>query len=772
MRLTALRLALLTVAASAPGLLSGCDDDGGVGTPPDLAGSWGAPDLARAVDLAAARDQGLHEGDAAAPDLGPRPHLDGLVTFTVLDNQTGVPAPARVLITAVPPTQPIRFDIDRVTGKSVNGEYGVGLAPGVIGAPEGVLLATGTGSIHLPLGTYSVFLTRGPEYEAEDNQITVDGIHDSTISATLVHSVDTTGWTGADLHVHTTRSFDSMLDLGARGQRGVGGRRADRLHGSQRPHRSPARPRGARLRRLRARHRRRRVQLYEGHGGAYPMPYDAKMPDDGGAMEYLLDWDSMKVRHGADAFNFMHSFSPRPAVTVNHPRLLPDLGYFINLTQFGPDGWAPPTPLPDAGTFDGLEVMNGYTDAPDELAVLLRDWFFLLSSGTRVSALGSSDTHRLRDVKAGFPRTWLRLPTDNVTRLLDTDLADAIRQQRAVASNGPFALLTVNGAQIGDLVGTQGATTVTVDATVDAPAWIDVDQVRVFVNGQPAKTFAVSQGTRPLFHQRFTLPVPAGDGWITLAASGSNPLPTGLIGDHELGMVLPFVVTNPVFLDADGDGSYPRRSPTPTPVRSRPSRSRWAPRTAATAAARITRVRRPSAAARTPLRKLRAAAVDQPRHVGEAVTRPRASPYAIVASTCPASTVAPSFTATCATVPSRGAFSSFSIFIASTTITPCPALTASPSATSTFTTLPGMGERTGCGPDFARAVTAPASAAARPSTSLSGTVCPPTVTTRSGAFPSTSTWATRPPSGEVSSHVADSTRRASTTRVRPPTVTR
>ena len=44
-----------------------------------------------------------------------------------------------------------------------------------------------------------------------------------------------------------------------------------------------------------------------------------------------------------------------------------------------------------------------------------------------------------------------------------------------------------------------------------------------------------------------------------------------------------------------------------------------------------------------------------------------------------------------ATVPARATVSSFSIFIASTTIRPWRASTLSPTATSTFTTLPGIG---------------------------------------------------------------------------------
>jgi hypothetical protein len=45
------------------------------------------------------------------------------------------------------------------------------------------------------------------------------------------------------------------------------------------------------------------------------------------------------------------------------------------------------------------------------------------------------------------------------------------------------------------------------------------------------------------------------------------------------------------------------------------------------------------------------------------------------------------------TVPPRSAASSFSIFIASSTITPWPTATTSPTATRSFTTLPAMGAR-------------------------------------------------------------------------------
>src|ERR1035437_7136650 len=70
--------------------------------------------------------------------------------------------------------------------------------------------------------------------------------------------------------------------------------------------------------------------------------------------------------------------------------------------------------------------------------------------------------------------------------------------------------------------------------------------------------------------------------------------------------------------------------------------------------------------------------------------------YSIVARSSPALTVAPSFAGTVRTRPVRLDFSSFCIFMASTTTMPWPGTTASPGAARTRITLPGMGLRMDC----------------------------------------------------------------------------
>jgi hypothetical protein len=538
-----------------------------------------APSLA-ALLLAACG--GPHEGkpppsfDVPPPrDAGARPDLEppqgvGSIWLSVLDVDTGLPIPARAIITAVAPTPPVRLDVNS-QGMPADGRYGVNIAPGVIGAPEGVLLVAGSGGFQLPAGDYDLMLTHGPEWEADQRTITITRDQNLMVTASLRHSVDTTGWLAADLHVHTARSFDSRIQVEDRvvTEVAVG---VEVIVATDHNVLSNLQPDvelfgyGSLARAIVG----DEFNFYEGHGGAYPMPYDPADPADqygnhlGGADEWKLDWPTVAHRPAMDMFDFLHAFSTAPAVTINHPRMLPDLGYFTNT------GWAPPAPLPTVGHFDALEILNGYTDAPDEIATLLRDWFFLLSSGTRVTALGSSDTHALRDVKAGFPRTWLRMPTEDVTLLLDSDLGDAVKHQRAIASNGPFALLTVDGTGIGDQV-TSISGQVMIDITVDAPPWIDVDNVRLFVNGQVAWQQAVAAGTRPILHAHFPLTLPSGDAWIALAASGSKPLPTALIGEHLGGTVTPFAITNAVFVDGDGDGAWRPAIAEPDPGPIQPS---------------------------------------------------------------------------------------------------------------------------------------------------------------------------------------------------------
>jgi hypothetical protein len=501
-------------------------------------------------DAGAPADAAAPPADAALPPVG-----SGYLRIVALDDETQRPLPARAVIAALPPTPPVRFDYDPVTGACLNGTDGANIAPAVIGAPEGVLLVAGDGAVALPPGDYRVTVTHGPEWENTTEDVTLTSDRDVVVTAPLRHSVDARGWLSADTHIHTARSFDCKVGLKTRvvSEVAVGvGLIITTDHNVLSNLQPTVEDLGyARLARAIVGDE---FNFKEGHGGAYPMPYD-DAATWGGTVEYGIDWDTVKSLTLAAIIPKLRALPTNPAITVNHPRMGGDLGYFNNLTQYGPQGWFPPQPLATAGMFDAIELMNGYMHAPDWVALLMRDWFFLLSTGHRVTVLGGTDTHTLDDTRAGFPRTWLRLPTDDPLQATGADVAAAIRAGRTLASNGPFIRLAVNGGDLGDLVTVTGSS-VTVDLTVDAPAWIDVTRVRVYLNGAVAQDFPVTTGTRPLLHATFAQSVPPGDGWIVVVASGTAPLPTSIIGTHENGAVRPLAITSPIYLDGDGDGAW------------------------------------------------------------------------------------------------------------------------------------------------------------------------------------------------------------------------
>jgi hypothetical protein len=488
--------------------------------------------------------------DTALPPIGP-----GRLRVIALDDETGLPMPARAVITAVPPTTPVRFDYDPTTGVCLNGTDGANIAPAVIGAPEGILLVAGDGTVQLPDGTYRVMVTRGPEWEAHTEEVAVDGQHGVVVTGSLRHSVDSRGWLSADMHIHTAQSFDCKTGLKTRvvSEVTVGvGLIVTTDHNVLSDLQPTVEDLGyVGLARAIVGDE---FNFAAGHGGAYPMPYDGTA-QWGGTVEYGIDWETIKAVSLEALVPKLRALPTNPAISVNHPRMGGDLGYFNNLTQYGPNGWWPPQPLASAGVFDGLELMNGYMHAPSWVAMLLRDWFFLLSTGHRIAAVGGADTHGLDDTRAGFPRTWLRLPTDDPAQVTGTDLADAVRAGRTFVSNGPFVRLKVNGGDLGDLVTVSGSA-VTVDLTVDAPDWISVDTVRLFVNGVQVQELPVTSGARPLLQTTFQQAIEPGDGWIVAVASGPEPLPMAVIGNHEGGAVLPMAVTSPIYLDGNGDGAW------------------------------------------------------------------------------------------------------------------------------------------------------------------------------------------------------------------------
>lgn len=530
---------------------------------PDLA----RPDLVPGSDTDAflVGDLGLGSTDLRSLSGNPLP-LDGgaqpLATLVVqiVDGETLAPMPS-ALVFRPPPGGGFASGFGApFDGDNLAARLGAVVGPGLLGFAEGVMLVDGTGELPVPAGTYHLVATRGPEYEQSHGVITVAAGERREVSFRLDRTVDTTGWLSADLHVHAAPSFDSELlrerrvismvtsdieiivptehniqidlspEIAALGYAGMVGH----VTGNE-------------------------FNFEPGHGGAFPTPFD---PDaiDGGAFPWTppsmcgQPGQGINCYIAEEAFAKMRGLIPgQTAVAINHAWWGgADLGYFTNI------GWGAGTDqrtavLPSAGTFDAIEVLNGYWPNLDVIGYLLEDWFTLLDDGYRVSAVGNSDSHSLAQNRVGYPRNWLRLPIDAPNAITPAMLGEAVRQGRVVASSGPFIDMRIDGAQIGDTVTLTGGS-VDVTLVVDAPRWIAVDRVRVYLNGDVVKELPIANTSRPLLQTTFALSVPADkDGYILAIASGDTPLPADVVGGPNW---RPIAIANPIYLDGNGDGMF------------------------------------------------------------------------------------------------------------------------------------------------------------------------------------------------------------------------
>jgi hypothetical protein len=226
--------------------------------------------------------------------------------------------------------------------------------------------------------------------------------------------------------------------------------------------------------------------------------------------------------------------------------------------------------------YDLLEVLNGdlITSAP-RIERNVKEWLALLRKGHRYVATGGSDAHRLPYQDPGYPRNVVYWRGGKVTPDkrgeapggagvdVDTDdddmddtearpelgeLLDAVRHGRSFITTGPYVWLTVAGRHPGAQVKSELDGSVTVELRVEAAPWVDVEQVVLYEGTRPLRTFKPRGRGRLRLYKRLRLE-PERDTWYVVTARGDRPDPT----QHRDG-VLPYAITNPVWVDADGDG--------------------------------------------------------------------------------------------------------------------------------------------------------------------------------------------------------------------------
>jgi hypothetical protein len=404
----------------------------------------------------------------------------------------------------------------------------------------------GAGTIRVPRGTYDVYVSRGPEWSLHVERGLKVGPRGAHLQVALSHVVDTTGWLSGDFHVHAARSFDSVVPMAARVEQFA----ADGVELIVSTDHNTLSDYAPVIERLRAGRYITSAIGEEitthiwGHYGAFPLE---RHPDQPGAGAIPV--------HGRtpnQIFADVRSRYPLAIINVNHPHF-GRIGYFDEAKL---DPARAEFRRPGASfNFDAMELLNGYRDGDKNgVRAVLSDWFQLLDHGYRFTATGDSDTHHLTLNQGGYPRNYLRVDDDRPSALTPRILSRTLKAGRSFLSTGPFVRLSVGGGQLGDTVEAAGGK-VTGQLEVQAAPWIDVKRIFLFVNGHVAEHWIVPHMRNVTrLDARFEIQVDH-DAYVVALVQGDRPL-APIAGEFGGFRVYPVALTNPIFVDVDGNGKY------------------------------------------------------------------------------------------------------------------------------------------------------------------------------------------------------------------------
>lgn len=409
------------------------------------------------------------------------------------------------------------------------------------GAANVVLTPSGDGTITVPPGTYTIYVSRGIEYDLGEQQVPVAAGETALLTVELHHVVDTTGYLSGDFHQHAIPSPDSSVALGDRvvANLAEGVEVAIATDHNQITDYAAAAAIIAADAPLRTVVGLEATTETEGHFNAYPLTRHPRA-GRGGA-------PNVHEHTVPEIFAMLRGLESDIVLQVNHPRSGKS-GYF-DYAGFDPAAADAQGAKVDLG-FDALEVVNG--KRIDSFPRTLRDWFWLLSHGHIVTAMGNSDSHAIVGEECGYPRNFLGAGTDDPRALTDDALREIVKQKRdIIVSNGPFVTVREPGTKksaIGRTFVRRPREAFDLDITVQAAPWVDVTRVEIYANGALyGKPIAVKTPRTDVVRYHATQHLAAqADTYFVIVVRGDASLePVLSPSDFP---VTPVALTNPIWL--------------------------------------------------------------------------------------------------------------------------------------------------------------------------------------------------------------------------------
>jgi len=285
------------------------------------------------------------------------------------------------------------------------------------------------------------------------------------------------------------------------------------------------------------------------HYNTYPLKYRPEEENNGAIYPV--------AEEASPLFERSRKKDQEAILQVNHPRA-GRLGYFNNY-QLDLESAAFVREHFDT-SFDLLEVMNGpYYYSSNSVAI--EDWLHLLNRGYYFPLMASSDSHSIDKEEPGYSRTYVMYEGEEGHNLNWKALALSIKKGRSFASNGPVVEFKINGRYISGDSFTSSNGEAEIWIKVQSAPWIAVDEVRLIVNGERKIIFPVKASKEVIqkFATQISLKLKK-DSYIAVEVLGKKSLypvlqqysRSGLLEDA----ILPYALTNPVFIDVDGNGKF------------------------------------------------------------------------------------------------------------------------------------------------------------------------------------------------------------------------
>jgi hypothetical protein len=465
---------------------------------------------------------------------------------------------------------------------------------------------SGERTIPIPPGSYRAVVSRGMTYSVFPTDFPTSGGvlvelapgQTGSIDATLARVVDTSGYLGADFHVHAVNSPDSPV---ANRDRLITflGEGVDVMVSSDHDFVTDFSPVVSALGAEAYVATMVGVELTTftyGHFNAFPIARNEESINGG-----AFDWaggTGPNVHPDVFLNALEHDHPGEQVVQVNHPDDSSQ-GYFAAIgldvstgaTLADPAVHRLETPAGAtstdtklfSGAFTAVEIMNGL--GLSSFHANLNFWLGFLNRGIVKTATAVSDTHAQRNSQAGMPRSFVDVGSgrDTIATLDQAAFVTAVNTHRLFGSNGPFLRFSADHegtvTPMGGTVTSASGDTVTLTVEVQTPSWFKANRVELYSNvtetvpgpGAVSSTpptpvdavdFVLDDATDLVdgaeggaayrrYRRTVTFTVaPAADSYYVVMVRGSDSL---FPATTNLGAA-PLAFSNPIFVDLNGGG--------------------------------------------------------------------------------------------------------------------------------------------------------------------------------------------------------------------------